>query len=363
MKILHVVGARPNFMKIAPVMREMSQHHPIQQMLVHTGQHYDEEMSDIFFRELGLPQPDVNLGVGSGSHAQQTARIMSAFEPVLLEYQPDLLVVVGDVNSTLACSLTASKLLTPIAHIEAGLRSFDRSMPEEINRLVTDALSDLLFTTSPEAESNLRREGIAPEKIFFVGNTMIDTLLQLKEYAAQLPLLDGFGLEPHGFALVTLHRPSNVDKVQIFQGIMEALVEIQCMLPVLFPVHPRTRQRIMDSGLGKDLSTQAPHLHLVDPLGYLAFLKLMMEAKMVLTDSGGVQEETTVLGVPCITIRENTERPITVTQGTNVLVGTDPRRILQAALDIVHQEKKAPSIPPLWDGKAAQRIVQIIVHR
>jgi len=365
MKIMHIVGARPNFMKISPIMREMARCPEITQTLVHTGQHYDEKMSKVFFDELGLSKPDIDLEVGSGSHAQQTARIMSVFEPVLLDFNPDLLVVVGDVNSTLACSLTASKLGVPIAHVEAGLRSFDRSMPEETNRLLTDVLSDLLFTTSPEAEDNLCREGIAADKIFFVGNTMIDSLLRLKETAAKVDILKRLNLRPQAYALVTLHRPSNVDNESVFRGIVSALKEIASHIPVIFPVHPRTRQRIAALALESGGPSGGNEIRLIEPQGYIDFMKLTMEAAMVLTDSGGIQEETSVLNVPCITIRKNTERPITVTRGTNVLVGTDKERIVSAAKSALGATRaEAPGIP-FWDGMAAERIVPILLswHR
>ncbi len=361
MKIMHIVGARPNFMKIAPIMHEMNRYPDIDQKLVHTGQHYDEKMSCVFFGELGLPKPDIDLEIGSGSHAKQTGRVMSAFEPVLMGYQPDLLVVVGDVNSTLACSLTAAKLHIPVAHVEAGLRSFDRLMPEEINRLVTDVISDLLFTTSPEAEVNLRREGIYSEKIFFVGNTMIDSLLRLKETAAKSDILDRIGLEPQSYGLITLHRPSNVDNEATFAGIMKGLKEIGERTPLLFPVHPRTRQRIATLGIETNEAPNRKGIRLLEPVGYLDFMKLMMESALVLTDSGGIQEETSVLNIPCITIRKNTERPITIEKGTNCLVGTDPSRIISAAIDVLDADCQIVPCIELWDGKAAERLVPIIL--
>ena len=360
MKIMHVVGARPNFMKVSPIIREMRSQGTFRQTLVHTGQHYDEKMSRIFFEELGMAKPDIDLEIGSGSHAQQTARIMSAFEPVLLADRPDLLLVAGDVNSTLACSLVASKLHIPIAHVEAGLRSFDREMPEEINRLMTDVLSDLLFTTSPEAEDNLHREGISPEKIFFVGNTMIDTLLRLREQAASSDVLPKWGIHDGQYALATLHRPSNVDQEAVFREIMQALQEIGQDLPVIFPVHPRTRERIAQLGFQTCEQASDKGICLLEPLGYLDFMQLMMRSKMVLTDSGGIQEETSILNIPCLTIRENTERPITVSQGTNRLVGTRKENILQAAQETLNPDRKKSAQIALWDGKAASRIVSII---
>ena len=351
MNVINVVGARPNLIKIAPLVEQMKRHPGIRQLLLHTGQHYDDQMSQIFFDDLGIPQPDIYLGVGSGSHAEQTARVMIAFEKALLEHEPDLVVVVGDVNSTLACTITAAKLSIPVAHVEAGLRSFDRAMPEEINRIVTDALSDFLFTTSREAGENLLHEGVPAEKIFFVGNVMIDTLNRHRGRARQLNTPARFGLEPGRYALLTLHRPSNVDNPETFADILDALTAIQCDFPILFPAHPRTVKRISEFGFAQRLDS-APDLRLVDPLGYLEFLDLMMHAQLVLTDSGGIQEETTILGVPCLTIRENTERPITITEGTNVLVG-EARRVLKG-------EGKAGRVPELWDGRAAERIVSIL---
>jgi UDP-N-acetylglucosamine 2-epimerase (non-hydrolysing) len=309
LKILHVVGARPNFPKIAPIMAAMAeQPRRFNQRLVHTGQHYDERMSAIFFRDLALPQPDIYLGVGSGSHTQQTARIMLAFEEVVLQEQPDWVVVVGDVNSTVACTLVCAKLGIKVAHVEAGLRSFDRTMPEEINRVVTDHLADLLFTPSPDADEQLLREGIAPERIRFVGNVMIDSLIAALPLAATRPILAQLGLQPQQYALVTLHRPANVDDPAAFAGIVAALQTIAATMPLVFPVHPRTRQRIADFGLNV---AEGAGLHLIEPQGYLDFLQLTQHARLVLTDSGGLQEETTFLGVPCLTLRPNTERPIT----------------------------------------------------
>lgn len=362
MQVLNVVGARPNLMKIAPLVEEMRHFADIQAVLLHTGQHYDDKMSQIFFDELGIPQPDVYLGVGSSSHAEQTARVMVGLEKVLLAQRPDVVVVVGDVNSTLACALTAAKLWIPVAHVEAGLRSFDRAMPEEINRIVTDALSSFLFTTSRDANENLRREGIAAEKIFFVGNVMIDTLNKHRQRANLLETPRQFGLQPGCYALLTLHRPSNVDDPDVLGGILQALSQIQQQIPVLFPVHPRTVQRIADFGFADRLAA-APRVKLVEPQGYLAFLDLMMHARLVLTDSGGVQEETTILGVPCLTLRENTERPVTVSEGSNELVGTDPARILAAAHRILAGQGKASRTPVLWDGQAARRIVAVLRER
>jgi UDP-N-acetylglucosamine 2-epimerase (non-hydrolysing) len=360
MKVLHVAGARPNFMKIAPIMTEMAASPDIfEQALVHTGQHYDDEMSRVFFDELNIPRPDVHLGVGSGSHAEQTARVMVAFEPVLLQHKPEFVVVVGDVNSTLACTLVATKLGFPVAHVEAGLRSFDHAMPEEINRLLTDQVASLLFTSERSGNENLLREGVGREKIYFVGNVMIDTLLVQKERALEMDVVAKYGLSPQGFGLLTLHRPSNVDKREVFTGILDSLEEIQRHIPILFPAHPRTMKQVKEFGLESRFSAMA-NLRVTEPLGYLAFLNLMANAKMVLTDSGGIQEETTILGVPCLTLRENTERPVTVTAGTNTVVGSDPQRIIDACSAILRDGGKRGKIPELWDGKAARRIVDIL---
>jgi UDP-N-acetylglucosamine 2-epimerase (non-hydrolysing) len=349
MKILNVVGARPNFMKIAPIVEQMRQTPGLTGILVHTGQHYSEGMSDVFFRDLGIPVPDVYLGVGSGSHAEQTARIMVEFEKVCIEEKPDLVLVVGDVNSTMACTIVAAKLHIPVAHVEAGLRSFDRKMPEEINRLVTDVLATLLFTTSRDADENLKHEGVDPSKIFFVGNVMIDTLLKQRQKAAGLQLE-----KPPRYALVTLHRPSNVDDENVLGPILEALREISKSLPVLFPIHPRTAKSVQNLGLSLD------GIRTMEPLGYLEFLNFEANATVVLTDSGGLQEETTILGVPCLTLRENTERPVTIAHGTNVMVGTDKTRILDAFRRIMSGDWKPSGPPVLWDGRAAERIVRII---
>jgi len=360
--VLHVVGARPNFMKIAPIMDEMTKYpERFQQVLVHTGQHYDDEMSQVFFDDLDLPRPDVYLGVGSGSHAEQTARVMLAFEPVLREQKPDLVLVVGDVNSTLACALVCAKLGVRVAHVEAGLRSFDRTMPEEINRMLTDQIADLLFTTERDANENLLREGVAEEKIHFVGNVMIDTLLKHKERALALDVLGPLGLVPGGYALLTLHRPSNVDVPEVLAGILDALAKIQTQLPILFPAHPRTVKRIKEFGFEKRLLTM-PDLLVMEPLGYLEFLNLMANARLVLTDSGGIQEETTILGVPCLTLRENTERPVTISEGTNTLVGSDPQCIVTEALNVLDGQGKSGGSPELWDGHAAERIVAVLME-
>jgi UDP-N-acetylglucosamine 2-epimerase (non-hydrolysing) len=357
MKAAVIVGARPNFMKAAPLIREFRARKRFDTVLIHTGQHYDENMSRVFFEDLELPAPDVYLGVGSGTHAEQTARIMMAFEGVVGETKPDLIIVVGDVNSTLACSIVAAKLLVPVAHVEAGLRSFDLTMPEEINRMVTDVLSRFCFTTSPEAETNLTREGVAAERIFFVGNIMIDSLLFYLDKAETSRVLDSLGLASSGYILVTLHRPSNVDDVTVFGGILDALAELAGTIPVVFPVHPRTRKMI-ESGGGR--FETPPGLRLIEPLGYLDFVKAERHARIVITDSGGIQEETTVLGIPCMTIRENTERPITIEMGTNRLIGTDPERIRAVAREILDGGVAAHRIPPLWDGRTAGRIADVL---
>ena len=359
-RILNVVGARPNFMKVAPIQRQMEKNRDtFDPALIHTGQHYDERMSQFFFNDLGLPEPDVFLGVGSGSHAEQTAKVMIEFEKVCLKYKPDLVLVVGDVNSTAACSLVASKLWIPVAHVEAGLRSFDRQMPEEINRLVTDALSDYLFIHEKSGEENLLKEGVDKSKIYFVGNCMIDSLIGLMEKAEQSGIMEKMKLEKQGFVLVTLHRPSNVDEKENFIPIMKALEEIQKQLPVVFPIHPRTRKNIKTFGMEKEVNS-LKKLHLTEPLGYLDFIKLQKYCKFVLTDSGGLQEESTYMGIPCLTARENTERPVTVTLGTNEIVGTDSEKIISSAQKILEGKWKKGQIPPLWDGKAAERIVRVL---
>jgi len=348
-------------MKMAPVLREARKCEGVDVTFVHTGQHYDEEMSKIFLKDLDLPEPDVYLGAGSGSHAEQTAKIMVAFEQFLVRQKADLVIVGGDVNSTLACALVASKLLVPVAHVEAGLRSFDRTMPEEINRVVTDALSELLFTTSEDANENLEREGIPKEKVFFVGNTMIDSLMAYLDRALETGIQDRMGVEEGNYALLTLHRPSNVDNPRTLNGILDALEWIQGRVKLLFPVHPRTRERLQGFGMNPRLS-RMPKFCLLPPLGYLEFLGLMARARLVLTDSGGIQEETTILGVPCVTLRWNTERPVTLHQGTNVLAGNDPSRIISAAREILDGKDMLTARPRLWDGKAAGRIVEVIKH-
>lgn len=358
MHILHVVGARPNFMKAAPVLRALAVHSHVRQSLVHTGQHYDAAMSDVFFRQLEMPAPDVNLGVGSGSHAQQTAAVMTAVEPVLLERKPDLVLVYGDVNSTVAAALVCSKLGVRVGHVEAGLRSGDRSMPEELNRLVTDQLSDLLFTPSQDADENLHREGVAAEKIHRVGNVMIDTLVRMLPQAEKIGSLKASS----PYLLVTLHRPSNVDDPAWLEELMKTLSELSPRLNVMFPVHPRTRQRLEALGLATIADAR---IHLLDPLPYLEFLSMQCQAAVVITDSGGIQEETTYLGIPCLTVRENTERPVTLTLGTNRLVGRDLRKLKAAVLEALPKQSAqtgniAKCNVPLWDGRASERIAQVI---
>ena len=368
-RLLSVVGARPNFMKIAPVVEELKRFPDIEHCLVHSGQHYDELLSGHFFADLGLSKPDVNLQTGSGSHAVQTAEIMKRIEPVLLDYKPQMLLVVGDVNSTIAAALTAVKLGISVAHIEAGLRSFDMTMPEEINRKLTDAISTLLFVTEASGVENLRNEGVPANKVFLVGNVMIDSLLKHRELAAKSAIVDRLGLRQNGsgcrpYAVLTLHRPSNVDDPKTLQGILSAVSTLAVDLPVLFPIHPRTRKNIESFGLQRYLANTDAKAGVgivpLDPLGYLDFLSLNDRARLVLTDSGGIQEETTVLGVPCLTLRENTERPATVEHGSNQLTGVDSDRILAAARSILQRPTHQFQVPPLWDGKAAPRIVAIL---
>jgi UDP-N-acetylglucosamine 2-epimerase (non-hydrolysing) len=359
MKVACVVGARPNFMKIGPVIEAMRAYPRLEPFLVHTGQHYDDAMSRVFFEDLGLPRPDVYLGVGSDSHTRQTAKVMTAFEELAIEHHPDYVLVVGDVNSTLAAALVAAKLRIRLGHVESGLRSFDRDMPEEINRLVTDAVADDLYTSCVDAAPNLLREGVSPERIHFVGNVMIDSLAHHRERAAASGVMETLGVTSRGYILVTLHRPSNVDEPETFRGILGALARLSREMPVLFPVHPRTRNRIGEFGLGEFVEAH-PGLKLVDPQGYLDFLKLTDNAKLVVTDSGGIQEETTYLCVPCLTVRLNTERPVTVTEGTNELVGVDPERIVEAGLRVLREGAKPGRVPDLWDGRAGERIAKVL---
>jgi UDP-N-acetylglucosamine 2-epimerase (non-hydrolysing) len=358
-KIVAVVGARPNFVKIAPLLAELRLYPEAEVTLVHTGQHYDLQMSESFFANLEIPAPDVNLEARADTAVGQTAEIMRRLEPVLLERTPDWVVVVGDVTSTAAAALTAVRLGFPIAHVEAGLRSGDRTMPEEINRIITDAISDALFTTEPAGNEKLAREGVDPRRVHFVGNVMIDTLFRYRERARMSGVLTALGLVPGAYAALTLHRPSNVDTPEALGGMMDAIARVQAEIPVVFPVHPRTRARL--ESLRGGLPAQ-PGLRLIEPLPYLDFVQLMASARCVLTDSGGIQEETTALSVPCITLRENTERPITTVRGTNRIVGVDPAAIFAAWRDVASGRWPAGELPELWDGKAAERIVRVLLH-
>lgn len=366
MKVINVVGARPNFMKMAPIIEAMNRYpDTIDHLLVHTGQHYDARMSKAFFDDLGMPKPDIDLEVGSGSHAEQTAKIMTTFEKVCLAEKPDLVIVVGDVNSTMACTITAKKLGIKVAHVEAGLRSRDMAMPEEINRLCTDVLCDYLFTTDYFANENLQAEGVSPDKIIFVGNVMIDTLMKHRQMAAGLDVLGRLGLAPGKYATLTMHRPSNVDDRETLEGILNALERISEELPIVFPIHPRTRKMAEQFRLSHYFESGdiVQGIWLTEPLGYLEFLNLNMHASMVLTDSGGLQEETTVLGVPCITMRKNTERPITCEVGTNTIVGNDPEKILAASRMVLDGRWRKGGIPEKWDGHAAERIVEWLLSQ
>ena len=373
LRIASMVGARPNFMKIAPIVHEIQRTPGIEHRLVHSGQHYDQQMSESFFDELHIPKPDVNLEVGSGSHAFQTAEVMKRFEAVVLEWKPDVVIVVGDVNSTLAAALVASKLGVAVAHVEAGLRSFDMGMPEEINRKLTDAISDLLFVTEQSGIQNLRKEGVAEDKIFFVGNVMIDCLVEHRKIAARSEVLRRLGLQKDGsaplaYGLLTLHRPSNVDDPEILRDILSTIATVSEKMPVFFPVHPRSLERIRQFGLGRYLTEEkatTPRRGIVPlaPQGYLDFLCLMDHARLILTDSGGIQEESTILGVPCLTLRENTERPVTVEQGTNQIVGRDPSKILAAAERVLGAERRAVRAPELWDGHTAERMVKVLLEK
>jgi len=373
MKIVLVVGARPNFMKIAPLIRAIEKYNAnhqslvtIHHVLVHTGQHYDYEMSQIFFKDLELPQPDIYLGAGSGTHAEQTGKIMIELEKVLFKERPHLVIVVGDVNSTLAGALAAVKLHIPVAHVEAGLRSYDRTMPEEINRLLTDAISDYLFTPSPDADENLRKEGIPEDKIFLVGDVMVDSLLYNKARAEKSDILERLGLVTSHqspvtpYALLTLHRPSNVDEKESLLKIIAALSEISRRIRIVFPAHPRTQKRLKEFDILNNLPVTSLQLLITESLGYLDFLNLEMNAKFVMTDSGGIQEETTVLGIPCLTLRNTTERPITLTRGTNILVWNHTEKIVEEAFKILDGKGKTGNCPELWDGKTAERIVEIL---
>jgi UDP-N-acetylglucosamine 2-epimerase (non-hydrolysing) len=356
MRFVYVVGTRPNFVKTAPVIATLRGRDPGgRHAIVHTGQHYDRMMSEVFLEELGVPEPDYMLDVGSGSHARQTALVMERLEPVLLEERPDLVFVPGDVNSTLAAALTAAKCLLPVAHIESGLRSFDRTMPEEVNRVIADVLSDHLFLHSDEAVENLRSEGIGEERMHFVGNTMIDTLAALEDRFRAAGAAAGLGVEPGGFLLVTLHRPALVDGPLLGETIAQ-LAAVADRMPVVFPVHPRTRKMLAG------IEAEHPGLHLIEPLGYIDFLSLLADAGAVLTDSGGIQEETTYLGVPCFTLRDNTERPVTIRAGTNTLLGLDPAAIAGIPAALAERSSERPDPPPLWDGRAAERIADLILR-
>jgi len=359
-KIMFVAGARPNFVKIAPLLREFAKHRDVfKTSLVHTGQHYDFEMSGVFFQGLQIPAPNIHLNVGSHSHAVQTARIMIAFEKVVTAEKPDLVVVVGDVNSTMACALVVTKLGVKLAHVEAGLRSFDRTMPEEINRVVTDSLSDYLFVSEESGLKNLRREGVSSDKVHFVGNVMIDSLIWAGKHVGKSKVLDDLNLTEKEYGVVTLHRPANVDSDRSLLEIYDILRIVSEKIELIYPVHPRTRTMLKKHGLIKKL-TDLTNLRLTEPLGYLDFVKLMKESRLVLTDSGGIQEETTALGVPCLTIRENTERPATVKHGTNTLVGKDKQKIARCVTNILRENFKQGKVPALWDGTASQRIAGII---
>ena len=361
MKILSVVGARPNFVKVAPLIKEMQRYPQMHSALVHTGQHYDTSMSEQFFAELEISPPDFNLGVGSGTHAVQTAEVMRRLEPILVAERPDLVLVVGDVNSTLAAALTAVKLGIPVAHVEAGLRSFDRTMPEEINRILTDAIADLLFVTEESGWQNLLREGIEPGKIHFVGNVMIDALQMFRPKWEHSSIFKRLALDPdRPYGILTLHRPSNVDDPVILMNLLRVLQELARHLPLIFPVHPRVRPRLRALGYS---SSHREGIAYLDPLGYLDFIALVSRARLILTDSGGLQEESSVLGVPCLTLRDTTERPVTITHGTNRVIGTDPRRIMNEARVALNRPPQAVGRPPLWDGQASERIVNLLLKR
>jgi len=360
-RVVEVAGARPNYMKVAPVHRALLAAGGFDPCFVHTGQHYDWEMSAVFVRDLGLPDPDVELGVGSGTHAEQTAQVMLRLEPVLIERAPDVVVVVGDVNSTLGGAITAVKLNIPVAHVEAGLRSFDRTMPEEINRLLTDAISDLLFAPSADAVDNLLTEGVPDQRIHLVGNVMIDSLDALLPRAGESDVLDRLGLTPRTYLVATLHRPSNVDAPDALERVVDLLISAGGILPLVLVTHPRTRLRLIDAGLAERL--ELARVLVLEPLGYLDFVHLLANAAGALTDSGGIQEETTVLGVPCLTLRDRTERPITVTEGTNRVVGLDRDLVLDAVRSIAAGDATSPRRPDLWDGHAADRIVGVLRER
>jgi UDP-N-acetylglucosamine 2-epimerase (non-hydrolysing) len=358
-KVISVVGARPNFIKIAPVHNAFQPFRDkVRHLVCHTGQHFDKNMSDVFFKELQLPEPDYNLGISGGSHAMQTSQIMIEFEKVLIKEKPDMVIVPGDVNSTLAASLVAAKLSIPVAHVESGLRSFDRSMPEEINRIVTDVIADLLFVSESSGLINLAHEGIDEKQVFLVGNVMIDSLVNYLPLIDKIDIRESFKLLPGNYTLVTLHRPSNVDEIGKLKDYLDILNKVAAIQPVVFPVHPRTRTNIEKFDLKRQLN---PELHIIDPVGYIDFVALIKNASLIITDSGGIQEESTFLGVQCITCRENTERPVTVEMGTNHLVGTNPSAIYNKTTEILGGNIKQGRIPDLWDGKTAERIAEIII--
>jgi UDP-N-acetylglucosamine 2-epimerase (non-hydrolysing) len=363
LKIISIVGARPNFMKVAPLHRAFLTHPSVESIIVHTGQHYDSRMSDVFFNQLELPAPDYFLGIGGGSHTEQTARIMLAFEPILKKEKPDAVLVVGDVNSTIACALVAVKELVPVIHVEAGLRSGDRRMPEELNRILTDSISDYLFVTEQAGLDNLARENVPSEKVFFVGNVMIDSLVHYRQKAAQLPLLEQIGLEADTYVLMTMHRPANVDHEAGLRNILQIIRNTAPQRTVLFPIHPRTRSNMEKVGLLQELES-IPNLRLLEPQGYLEFLHLMQNASLIITDSGGIQEETTYLQVPCLTFRDSTERPVTVTLGTNQLLkDLNPATVHSHVLAILAGKAKQGTVPPLWDGQAAHRIANLLIEK
>ncbi len=360
-KVISVVGARPNFVKISPIHKAFQDYSTeITHLICHTGQHFDENMSKVFFEELQMPEPDFYLGISGGSHAEQTARIMMEFEKIILVEKPDLVVVPGDVNSTLACSLVASKLHIPVAHVESGLRSYDRKMPEEVNRILTDVISDMLFVTEESGINNLKNEGISPEKVFFTGNVMIDSLVNYMPQIEKSPIINKLGLQKNKYVLATFHRPSNVDNSENINNIISALINISKRQPVVFPVHPRTMNKLKETGLINKIGS---NLILTEPIGYVDFLSLTKNAKLVVTDSGGIQEETTFMGVQCLTVRDSTERPITCSTGTNQMVGQDYNKLQIMANEILDGHIKLGKIPELWDGKAAKRIVKIIANK
>lgn len=364
MRLACIVGARPNFMKIAPILRAMKEHDNLEPVLIHTGQHYDKNLSDVFFEELGIARPDISLGIGSSSHAKQTADVMVAIEKILIDAAEDgkpfgRMIVVGDVNSTVAAAIAATKLNIPVAHVEAGLRSFDRTMPEEINRILTDSICDILLISEPSGIENLKKEGHPDENLYLVGNVMIDTLLTQVETAKESKILEQIGVEQGAYGVVTLHRPANVDNQEVLAGLVEVLVEVSDQLPLVFPIHPRTSSRLNEFGLMNQLES-TPNFQCLEPLGYNDFLGLTSRAKVIVTDSGGLQEESTALGIPCLTMRPNTERPITVTEGSSTLIGSCAETLKKYLHEILNGDYKATNSPELWDGKAAIRIARIL---